>query len=163
MPDAGVLSAAAGKAQQLLLSASSGFPASATPAVNTPAGGFLAPQALGGVAFPPAAFSPPQHHHPGVLLTSPAAAGQAALLLGGANSAATMVAMQHSNPFAAAAAAASLPGFAHTAAMQGMGLSLGLGGHIAVGHQGYALHAGALHTLVGHGVLKHSALERQQK
>lgn len=163
MPDAAALSAAAGKAQQLLMSASSGFPASATPEVNTPAGGgFMAPQALGGVAFPPATFSP-QHHH---LLASPAAAGQAALLLGGANpaAAAAMAAMQHSNPFAAAAAAASLPGFAHTAAMQGMGLSLGLDGHIAVGHhQGYALHPNALHTLVGHGVLKHSALERQQK
>jgi hypothetical protein len=47
--------------------------------------------------------------------------------------------------------------------MQSMGLGLGVGGHIAIGHQGYALHPNALHTLVGHGVLKHSALERQQK
>jgi hypothetical protein len=165
------LSAAAGKAQQLLMSASSGFqtPAASHAAAATATAGFLAqPPCLGGHfggQFAAAGFGAISPQGGGVLLSPQGAVLQPTLLIGGgggggsAHQAAAMAAMH--NPFAAAAA--GMPGFS-AQGMQGMGIALGIGGSASLGHmQGIALHNSALHSLVGHGVLKHTAVDRQQK
>jgi hypothetical protein len=168
------LSAAAGKAQQLLMSASSGFQTPAAASAAT--AGFLA-QPLGlsgnyGGNFSATGFGAISPQGGGVLLSPHGAVLQPTLLIGAgsagsAHQAAAMAAMQ--NPFAAAAA--GMAGFS-AQGMQGMGIALGLGGSASLGHmqgialgghQGIALHNSALHSLVGHGVLKHTAVDRQQK
>jgi hypothetical protein len=100
---------------------------------------------------------------PGMLMASPhGAVLQPTLLIDGAGgsahhaaAAAAMAAAQ--NPFAAASLAGGLN------PSMGLGISLGLGAQQGYGQQGLALHASALHCLVGHGVLKQTALDRQQK
>jgi hypothetical protein len=148
------LSAAANKAQQLLLSPSSGFGAPPAAADVPSTAGFLAAQqpqhgapmslALGGASFSTGGFPAIS---PAVLL-SPHGAVLQPVLIGGGGS-------------------AVYPSFS-VAGMGGMALGpqhmqQGYALHGAHAAAGLALHQSALHSPVGHGVAKHTAMERQQK
>lgn len=152
------LSAAANKAQQLLLSTSSGFGAPPAAAAVPSTAGFLSAQqpqhtagvslALGGASFSTAGFPAMSPAGSGALLLSPHGAVLQPVLIGGSGS-------------------AVFPAYS-VAGMGGMALGpqhmqQGYALHGAHAAAGLALHQSALHSLVGHGVAKHTAMERQQK